>query len=101
MKPPRSPRYLEFVRSYRCVVPYCGAWPSEAHHYGPRGLSQTASDYHAIPLCADHHTQAPDSIHQLGPRKFQAHHQIDIAAVIRKLHEEAGALVPDEYRSAA
>ena len=31
--------------------------PTQACHMGPHGISQKASDYTAIPMCAEHHQQ--------------------------------------------
>jgi hypothetical protein len=86
-KPPRDPEYLAFVRSLPCCV--CGSRRSvEAHHTGPRGLSQKSSDYSAIPLCALlHHRAGKHSFHVLGRRAFEEHHKISIAQIVRQLSE--------------
>ena len=41
----------------------------EAAHTGSDGgMSQKASDYSCVPLCADCHTQAPAAYHRIGKR---------------------------------
>ncbi len=58
-KPARDARYLAYVREYVCCA--CGAkTPSEAHHFGPRGMSQKCSDYYAVPLCTACHRHFHD-----------------------------------------
>ena len=86
-KPSRDPEYLAFVRSLPCCV--CGSRRSvEAHHTGPRGLSQKSSDYSAIPLCALlHHRGGRHSYHVLGRRAFEEHHKISIAQIVGQLSD--------------
>ena len=85
-KPSRNPEHLRFVRSLPCCV--CGARRNiEAHHTGPRGLSQKSSDLSAIPLCAlVHHRAGQYSYHVLGRRAFEEHHQISVDQVVRRLN---------------
>lgn len=52
--PARAPHYLAFVRELPCCVGGCGA-PSDAHHYGPRGVGQKTDDYRTAPVCRWHH----------------------------------------------
>lgn len=101
-KPERSPRYLAWIRSLPCVVTYASlyrtgqVWAmrgiaefgtrSEAAHVGPiRGLRQKCSDYSAIPLRTEYHTEGPHSHHVLG-KKFWAFHDIDRDSLIRELN---------------
>jgi hypothetical protein len=86
-KPSRDPDYLAFVRSLPCCV--CGSRRSiEAHHTGPRGLSQKSSDFSAIPLCAViHHRLGKHSYHVLGRRAFEEHHKISVAQIVHRLND--------------
>lgn len=57
--PVRSAEYLDFVREHPCCA--CGIIPmNEAHHYGPRGMGEKASDLYAVPLCTKHHREFHD-----------------------------------------
>ena len=49
-------------------------------------MGQKSPDSSAIPLCAKHHRTGPDSYHRLGPRKFAQKHNLDIAAIVRRLN---------------
>lgn len=52
-KPPRSPEYLDFVRSFACL--WCKtAGYTQASHHGPRGTATKASDFRCLPLCGPH-----------------------------------------------
>jgi hypothetical protein len=85
MKPVRNPRYLAWIRTQPCLV--CGStrW-IEAAHTGPHGLGQKSPDTSAVPLCAKHHRTGNDSYHRLGPRKFGERHNLDLAAIVRRLN---------------
>jgi len=85
MKPARNPKYLAWIRTQPCLV--CGAtrW-IEAAHTGPHGLGQKSPDTSAVPLCAAHHRTGKDSYHRLGPRKFGEVHNLDLAAIVRRLN---------------
>ena len=85
MKPVRNPRYLAWIRTQPCLV--CGStrW-IEAAHTGPHGLGQKSPDTSAVPLCAGHHRSGNDSYHRLGPRKFGEVHNLDLAAIVRRLN---------------
>ena len=89
--PVRDPKYLEFVRTFGCIVCANGslkpaARPSEAAHVGERGLAQKCSDFETAPMCPRHHRMDPDSHHRMGAR-FWSHHGIDKDAVIGQLNE--------------
>lgn len=85
MRPLRSPQYLAWIRTQRCVV--CGAQRGiEASHTGPHGLGQKSADTTAIPLCSKHHRTGNDSYHRLGPRRFAQVHNLDVAAIVRWLN---------------
>lgn len=47
--------YLAHVRRQPCLVPGCPARPTEAHHFGLRGLGQKCPDSESAPLCGNHH----------------------------------------------
>ena len=91
--PDRCPDYLAWIRTLDCVV--CsrvadGSPAAEAAHtnaLGPRGLSQKSSDFSAIPLCAGHHRENPDSYHRLGEQQFMRVHQIDLTGLVRSLNQ--------------
>jgi len=91
--PERSPEYLAWIRTLECVV--CarvggGAAVIEAAHtnaLGPRGMSQKASDFSAVPLCSGHHRINPDSYHRLGEERFERAHQIKLQEAVSALHE--------------
>jgi len=85
MKPVRNPKYLAWIRTQPCLV--CGStrW-IEAAHTGPHGLGQKSPDTSAVPLCAKHHRTGNDSYHRLGPRKFGDIHNLDLAAIVRRLN---------------
>jgi hypothetical protein len=88
--PDRSPDYLTWIRTLRCVV--CGRPPGsisiEAAHtnaLGPRGLGQKASDFSAIPLCSGHHRENPDSYHVLGETTFSLIHGLELRDIVGAL----------------
>lgn len=59
-RPARDGAYLDYVRSWACTS--CGAPPpSEAHHVGPRGVSQKTDDYRTVPLCHACHRSVTDT----------------------------------------
>ena len=85
MKPVRNPKYLAWIRTQPCLV--CGStrW-IEAAHTGPHGLGQKSPDTSAVPLCAKHHRTGNNSYHRLGPREFGEAHNLDLAAIVRRLN---------------
>jgi hypothetical protein len=85
VKPVRNPKYLAWIRTQPCLV--CGStrWV-EAAHTGPHGLGQKSPDTSAVPLCAKHHRTGNDSYHRLGPRRFAELHNLDLAAIVRRLN---------------
>ena len=90
--PDRSSEYLAWIRTLGCAV--CsrvsgGSTVIEAAHtnaLGPRGMSQKASDFSAIPLCSVHHRQAPDSYHRLGEERFAGEHRLNLAKLVLVLN---------------
>lgn len=82
--PARSYKYKAWIRTLPCLV--CGAQPSEAAHTGSDGgMSMRSSDYSCLPLCSEHHTMAPASYHQIGRARFEALHDIDCRAIVKRL----------------
>ena len=45
-------------------------------------MGQKTSDFSAIPLCAAHHREYPDSYHRLGEDGFEHAHQIHLNALV-------------------
>lgn len=92
----KSPKYLELVRSLPCCV--SGMWPVSAHH--PRegmGMSQKATDWHAIPLHYDYH-QGKQGIHTMGTKAWRRIHgsELDYAKKTQELLR-GKIKIPDEY----
>lgn len=53
-----------------------GPTPAEIHHLREgQGLSQRASHFDAIPLCAEHH-RGDTGLHGMGRRAFEAHYGV-------------------------
>lgn len=94
MKPVRNPKYLAWIRTQPCLV--CGStrW-TEAAHTGPHGLGQKSPDSSAVPLCARHHRTGNDSYHRLGPRNFAERHNLDLAAIVRRLNLKPTVRIQD------
>ena len=89
--PDRCPEYLAWIRTLGCVI--CskvsgGVTVIEAAHtnaLGTRGLGQKTTDFSAIPLCAAHHRENPDSYHLLGEPEFLQKHGIDLKELVLRL----------------
>ncbi len=60
----RDAAYMDWIRQQPCALGrrYRHKGTVHAHHAGPRGFGQKASDDTTIPLCAHHHT----AWHDLG-----------------------------------
>ena len=82
MKPARSRKYLDWIRTLPCLC--CGA-KAEAAHTGSHGMAQKASDFSAVPLCWWHHREGGCAIHK-GVRAFVAFWQLDLALVVETLN---------------
>lgn len=76
----REAAYLDFVRSHPCTFCHTPG-PSDAHHWGHRGVGQKTSDYRTLPLCRKHH----DYYHHHG--RFPA-----MDALTTKLAQQAAQL---------
>jgi hypothetical protein len=89
-KPVRNEAYKRFIRSIPCVV--CLKYGQiEACHTGPHGTGQKSSDLSCIPLCHTHHRASDDSLHKLGPVRFQEHHRLefaDLTTLFQELYEK-------------
>jgi hypothetical protein len=86
--PARSWKYKAWIRSLPCAV--CDTVRNvEAAHAGEDGgMSQKASDYTCIPLCADHHQHGQDSYHRLGREEFEQRHGLDIHNLVERLNHD-------------
>ena len=62
----RSNKYLDFIRSKRCII--CGNPETIAHHesLGRNAMGSKPPDHHAMPLCTICH----NSRHNIGARIF-------------------------------
>jgi hypothetical protein len=79
-RPVKDRSYESFIRRFPCVA--CGsARRIEAAHIGPRGLSQKASSFTVLPLCAACHQEGNGALHKLGTERFQIERGIDFAAL--------------------
>ena len=66
---PRDPKYLDWLKTQRCVVCHRSVNPNldiVAAHYGEHGIGIKASDLEALPLCFHCHALE----HMQGPRLF-------------------------------
>jgi hypothetical protein len=62
---------------------------SEAAHTGTGGgMSQKASDYSCVPLCADCHTLTPGAYHRTSKGTFERRHGISFAGNVERLNRE-------------
>ena len=71
----KNPKYLDWVRTLRCVE--CGG-RAEPHHFigefGLSGVGITAPDMFSMPLCRKHHREIHD--HDEGWRTLQREYLI-------------------------
>ena len=87
-KPYRSTERLTWVRTLPCVIGNRDCFGRvEAAHTGPHGFAQKSSDKRAIPLCVAHHRTRKDSYHELGPRRFEDCHGVNINEIVAKLQQ--------------
>lgn len=84
--PARNYKYRMWIRSSPCAI--CALEPAgEAAHTSPHhGLSQKASDYSTVPLCANCHTLAPYAYHRIGRKEFERRHGINIDELVERLN---------------
>ena len=64
------------------ILDCCRSNQSDPDHTGPRGMSQTAPDRQAIPLCRSHH----DERQHKYPRTFWKMHGIDKDKLLAELN---------------
>jgi hypothetical protein len=85
-QPARDWAYRAWIRTWPCAV--CGSTRYvEAAHTGlDGGMSQKASDYSCIPLCALCHRVRLDSYHVLGKREFERRRGINCRSVAVRLY---------------
>jgi len=100
---PRDFAYLAWVKTQQCIV--CETrhqlqlGTTYAHHAGPRGIRQKASDRTAIPLCWRHHDRnSSASVHSLGKR-FWVTYGLERGNVIEELNARFDGEM--EWRQAA
>ena len=86
--PPRDEDYKAWIRTLPCLA--CGIeGRSEAAHTGSDGgMSQRASDYSVVPLCADCHRQNPGAYHRVGKRAFERRNGFCFAGIVARLNRE-------------
>jgi hypothetical protein len=82
--PARDRLYRAFVRTFPCAA--CGRCEqSEAAHTGhDGGMSEKASDYSCVPLCAQCHQQYDNGLRSNA--LFEQDWGLDLAKVARDLH---------------
>lgn len=81
-KPARNGKYRAWIRSLPSVV--SGKMGCDAAHTGDDGgMAQKASDYSCIPLTREEHGE----LHR-GRAEFERLHQVDIAALVRRLNHD-------------
>ena len=79
-KTPRSPRYLNWIRSHNCVVTQTQT-DIQAHHvrlFGDGGVGLKPSDFRTVPLCAAQHA----ALHNMGEKSFWKANDIDIEMLV-------------------
>lgn len=81
--PARNWKYRAWIRSLPSAV--SGRTGCEAAHTGDDGgMSQKASDYSCIPLTREEH----EELHRSGRVEFERAHQVDIAALVKRLNHD-------------
>lgn len=79
----RDAKFKAFVNAHACLLSGfanhdCGG-VTEFSHLLTGGTSVKCSDYHAVPLCSNHHRLAPGSFHHLGSwESFESVHGINL-----------------------
>ena len=96
----KSPEYLAWLHTLPCIVcilpwklnqsgvSYSNVQKTktEAAHLGAHGISQKAPDRQAVPMCRFHHQTGPESLHNIGPKRFWALHRLDPNTIISALN---------------
>lgn len=93
----KDPYYRAFLHDQACFV--CRIFNqeqrfrTEAAHVGERGLSQKCPDVEALPCCAWHHTEGPESLHKLGVKFWTRWGLVkaDLVAYYQRMYSEVAA----------
>jgi|GEM_PF-949367 len=92
-KPKDEAAHMARLGAMGCLI--CGERPVQLHHATSAGFGRLArTDRRVTPLCPFHHLadHGPhDSIHGLGPVKFNEKHGIDLLAEAERLWDESQA----------
>ena len=95
-----DPTYLTLIRAcpcLRCAMDPAGIAAHVRMQSGAfnnhAGMGKKPSDRFVVPLCADCHTDAPDSQHRIGEREFWSCVGINPHLVCTKLYEKRGDLI--------
>jgi hypothetical protein len=84
----RSKKYLAFISNCPCLL--CGRIaPSEPHHIVEKGkgsMGMKTSDYRAVPLCNEHHSE----YHNHGRQTFFNKYNFDPEYIIERLNQIYG-----------
>lgn len=62
--PLRFPKYKAWVKSKPCI--FCQGSADDPHHYGPKGMAQTADDTRVVAVCRKAH----DALHARRPKEL-------------------------------
>jgi hypothetical protein len=84
--PARDWKYRAWIRHLPCAA--CGSerYVEAAHTGSDGGMSQKASDYSCIPLCAWCHRCGPESYHVIGRSAFEELHGLNCRALRTRLY---------------
>jgi hypothetical protein len=85
-QPARDWEYRAWIRTLPCTA--CGStrYVEAAHTGSDGGMSQKASDYSCIPLCALCHRVRGDSYHSLGRQEFERRRGVDCIGLSAELY---------------
>ena len=88
--PERNPAYLAWIRTLPCTACKREGQNEAAHTGTDGGMSQKASDYSCIPLCADCHTRRADSYHRIagGRLGFERRYRVNLVRLVARLNAE-------------
>ena len=86
--PPRDEAYLAWIREMPCVACRIEGRSEAAHTGTDGGMSQKASDYSCVPLCADCHRQASGAYPRIGKRAFEERRGLPFARMVERLNGE-------------
>jgi hypothetical protein len=81
--PPRSDRYLRWIRTFPSVV--SGRIGCEAAHTGrDGGMRMKASDFSVAPLTVEEHRE----YHAIGRERFEEKHGISFRAIVEEFNRQ-------------